>query len=106
MKEALTVQTTKQKKSTVFLVSVWLSLFFGVVAADAAGIAMNFADNDTAEVFSSGELIGLTGIDSNYPNIEATSASIAGAVPTAGNEDFAAHVSYPPSCVNALSVQM
>ena len=65
MAEALTVQTTKQKKATVFLVSVWLSLFFGVVAADATGIAMNFADNDTAEVFSGGESIGPTGIDSN-----------------------------------------
>lgn len=37
---------------------------------------------------------------------EATSASIAGTVPTAGRDDFAAHVSYPPSSVNALSVQI
>ena len=73
------MQTTKQKKATVFLVSVWLSLFFGVVAADAAGIAMNFADNDTAEVFSGGESIGPTGIDSNYWNssIDRDSGSLA-----------------------------
>ena len=79
MAEALTVQTTKQKKATMFLVSVWLSLFFGVVAADATGIAMNFADNDTAEVFSGGESIGPTGIDSNYWNssIDRDSGSLA-----------------------------
>lgn len=50
----------------MFLVSVWLSLFFGVVAADGAGIAMNFADNDTTEAFSGDELIGPTDTDSRY----------------------------------------
>ena len=60
------MQTTKQKKATVFLVSVWLSLFFGVVAADGASIAMNFDDNDTTEAFSGDELIGPTDTDSRY----------------------------------------
>ena len=65
-RKTLAVQTTKQKKATVFLVSVWLSLFFGVVAADGAGIAMNFADNDTTEAFSGDELIRPTDTDSRY----------------------------------------
>ena len=73
------MKTTKQKKATVFLASVWLSLFFGVAAANAASIAMNLADNDTAEAFSGGELIGPTDIDSSYWNssIDRDSGSLA-----------------------------
>ena len=62
------MKTTEQKKATVFLVAVWLSLVFGVAAANAASIAMNLADNDTTEVFAGGERIGPTEIDSRYWN--------------------------------------
>ena len=54
----------QETKTIMFLAFVWLSQLLVATAVDGASIAINFADDDGAEAFSGGKLIGPTDIDS------------------------------------------
>jgi hypothetical protein len=73
----------QETKTIMFLAFVWLSQLLVATAVDGASIAINFADDDGAEAFSGGKLIGPTDIDSRYWNssIDRDSGSLkAGAI--------------------------
>lgn len=67
----------------MFLSFVWLSQLLVATAVNGSSIAVNFTDDDAAEIFLGGELIGPINIDSRYWNssIDRDSGSLkAGAI--------------------------
>ena len=52
----------------MFLSFVWLSQLLVATAVNGSSIAVNFTDDDAAEIFLGGELIGPINIDSRYWN--------------------------------------